>query len=244
MKEKKKIVNWKDPNTTAENEILPKWFSLAWTSRGTAVTLNVLLIGYATYYATDILGLSPGLMGILILASKLFDGVTDLVVGFIVDKTHTKLGKARPYELFVIAMWFFTVLMYATPDWGSTGQAVWVFATYSIINAVCNTFLGGIDAVYMGRAIRNEGNRIKVMSFSGAIGMIAAIVFSILFPQVLGTLGTTKEGWLQIAVSFAIPLTIIGLCVLYLYLRLLRTMMGRWLKKISIRLKNLTLRQC
>lgn len=211
MKLGKKKANWSNPDTTAENEILPKWFSLAWTSRGTAVSINAVFIGYITYYATDMLGLSAGLIGMLILVSKVFDGFTDLVAGFLIDKTHTKLGKARPYEVFIVFAWICTIIMFSVPDWGTTAKAAIVFIMYTLLNAVCITFLGAEDAVYMRRSIRSPKNRVTVMSVSGSIGMIAVVGFSIIFPQLMASIGTTKAGWSKLAVMIGVPMALIGI---------------------------------
>ena len=51
-------------------------------------------------YLTDTIGLASGIVGTLIAASKLFDGFTDVFFGSLIDKTHTKLGKARPWMIY------------------------------------------------------------------------------------------------------------------------------------------------
>lgn len=194
-----------------ENEKLPFWFAPAWSTRATSLALNVVLIGYLTYYCTDMLGMSATLVGILLLASKLFDGFTDLVVGFIIDKTNTRFGKARPYEICIVLVWVFTVMIFSVPDVGESVQAVYVFVMYTLINSVCATFLNGTDAVYMARAIRKNENQVKVLSVNGMIVMAAAIVFSIIMPQLVAGVGATKEGWTTIALMFAVPLGLIGM---------------------------------
>lgn len=80
-----------------------------------------------TYYCTNSLGLSPGIVGTLLLVSKLFDGFTDLIAGLIIDKTKTKYGKARPYELCILGVWICTVLLFSTPNFGRAGKIIWVF---------------------------------------------------------------------------------------------------------------------
>lgn len=194
-----------------ENEKLPFWFAPAWSTRATSLALNVVLMGYLTYYCTDMLGMSATLVGMLLLASKLFDGFTDLVVGFIIDKTNTRFGKARPYEICIVLVWVFTVLIFSVPDMGANMQAVYVFVMYTLINSVCATFLNGTDAVYMARAIRKNENQVKVLSVNGMIVMAAAIVFSIIMPQLVAGVGATKEGWTTIALMFAVPLGLIGM---------------------------------
>ena len=106
-----------------------------------------------TYYCTDMLGMGATLVGTLLLASKIFDGVTDLFVGFIIDATHTKWGKARPYEIFIVFVWGLTVLLFSAPEMSTTGKAIFVFVLYTLINSVCATFLNGGDAVYLARRI-------------------------------------------------------------------------------------------
>lgn len=203
--------NWADPNTTAENEKLPGYLKFAWTSRGLSLALNVLLIMQLTYYCTDMLGMGATLVGTLLLASKLFDGVTDLCVGFIIDRTNSKWGKARPYEICIVFVWVLTILLFSTPEMGTTGKAVFVFIMYTLINSICATFLNGGDAVYLARSIRSEKNRVSLMSFNGGVIMIFSIVLSMLLPQLIAGLGTTKAGWTVIAVMLGVPLALIGM---------------------------------
>ena len=157
------------------------------------------------------LGMGATLVGTLLLASKIFDGVTDLFVGFIIDATHTKWGKARPYEIFIVFVWGLTVLLFSAPEMSTTGKAIFVFVLYTLINSVCATFLNGGDAVYLARSIRSEKNRVSVMSFNGGIIMLFSIVISMLLPQLIAGMGSTKEGWTTMALIFAIPCAVIGM---------------------------------
>ena len=207
----KEKANWLDPNTTAENEKLPGYFKWAWTSRGVSLALNVILLGQLTYYCTDMLGMSSTLVGVLLLASKIFDGVTDLCVGFIIDRTHSRYGKARPYEIFIVFVWLFTVFIFSIPEIGTAGKAVLVFVLYTLINSVCATFLNGGEAVYLVRSVRSEANRVSVMSFNGGVIILISIVVTILLPQLVAGIGATKAGWPIIALIFAVPLAIIGM---------------------------------
>ncbi|MCR5145329.1 MAG: glycoside-pentoside-hexuronide (GPH):cation symporter [Lachnospiraceae bacterium] len=210
MKEKIKP-NWLDKNTTAENEVLPRYVKWAWTSRGLALAINALLIMQLTYYCTDMLGMSAGLVGSLLLGSKLFDGVTDVIVGFIIDKTNTRFGKARPYEICIVLVWILTIILFSAPDLSMVGKAIFVLVMYTLINSIFATFLNGGDAVYLSRSIRSQKNRVSVMSFNGTVIMFTSIIISILLPQLIAGIGATKEGWTVIAASFGVPLAIIGL---------------------------------
>ncbi|HSJ39227.1 MAG TPA: MFS transporter, partial [Planococcus sp. (in: firmicutes)] len=64
---------------------------LVWTLVGT----------FLTFYYTDVAGISAGVVGTLMLVARLFDGVTDLGMGTLVDRTKSKHGKARPWILWM-----------------------------------------------------------------------------------------------------------------------------------------------
>lgn len=192
-------------------EKMPLWYSLAWSTRGISAALNVVLVAYVTFYCTDILGLSAGIVGALLLVSKIIDAFTDLGVGYLIDKTHTRFGKARPYEIFIVFEWLFTVLLFNVPEGSDLFQYTWVFIMYVMINAVCATALGGADSVYMARTFTTDKNRISAMTVNGVVVMFVSIIFNIVAPQAINTLGKTKPGWFIISLSMAIPLSLIGL---------------------------------
>lgn len=114
-------------------EKTPFWYGMLWSSRGISAAVNVMLVGYVTFYATDILGLNMGILGVIFLVSKIVDAFTDLVAGFIVDRTHTRLGKARPYEIFIVFQWILLVMLYNVPDMSATLQYVWLLVIYILM---------------------------------------------------------------------------------------------------------------
>ncbi len=203
--------NWLDPATTAQNEVLPGYVKWAWSSRAMSLILNVTFVAQVTYFCTDVLKMPAGIVGALLLISKVFDGFTDLVAGYLIDRTKTRFGKARPYEIFIVFVWLFTVFLFSTPDMGLTGQVIFVFIMYTIINSVCATFLDGADAVYLKRSIRNEQNRVAVVSFSSGLSLLFMIILFIALPSLIKMIGDSKEAWTIMTLCFAIPLGLIGI---------------------------------
>lgn len=190
---------------------MPLWHGIAWSSRGVSAAINVVVLMQITYYCTDILGLSASIIGGLFLVSKIIDAFTDLGFGFILDRTRTRFGKARPYEIFIVFEWLFTIFMYNAPEMGKTGQYIWIFVMYVLINAVCATALGGIDSVYLARTFTNSKNQISVMSINGFVVMFSTIIFNIWFPNWLATSGTTQAGWASLMLPLGITLAVIGI---------------------------------
>ncbi|SCP98832.1 MFS transporter [Anaerobium acetethylicum] len=192
-------------------EKLPIWFSAAWSSRSVALSLNMAMVAYSSLYFTDVLGLNPAIIGILLMVSKFFDAFTDLVIGYIVDRTKTKLGKARPYEIAIVFLWLFIFLMYATPEMGNIAIYAWVFVTYTLQSAVFITILYGTDSVYLIRSVRTEKNRTVVTAATGVYNMLFGIIVGMIIPQVMQNVGVDRRSWAMVALCLAIPCATIGM---------------------------------
>ena len=102
---------------------------------------NIHLSSFVMLYLTNTVGLNAGIVGTLIAVSKLFDGVTDVFFGSMIDKTHSKMGKAKPWMLYgYIGCAVTLVGIFAIPEsLGKTAQYAWFFIAYSLLNAVFYT---------------------------------------------------------------------------------------------------------
>ena len=88
------------------------------------------------FYAT-VFHLSLEVTGILMLVTRIWDAVSDPMMGIIADRTSTRWGKYRPYLLWVaIPFAVAGVLLLTKPNWGETGNTVWAFATYILMMTV------------------------------------------------------------------------------------------------------------
>ena len=87
------------------------------------------------YFYTDIFGLKPTHMGILFLAARLVDAVTDPLMGLITDRVKSeRFGRFRPYFLYLAVPFGLSVfLMFTTPDWSYNAKLVWAYATYILV---------------------------------------------------------------------------------------------------------------
>lgn len=183
---------------------------LGWSGRAVSLASNVTILTYITFYCTNILGMDTVLVGTLLLVSKFFDGFTDLMAGMLIDRTKTRLGKARPYEFAIIGVWITTVLLFSCPELGTVGKAIWVFVTYTFVNSIFATLLNSAEAVYLRRAFKYEDDRSKLVSVNGLLVTLFCTVVSIVFPILMGTLGTTRGGWTTMLLITGIPLCLIG----------------------------------
>ena len=86
-------------------------------------------------------GFAAATIGTLMLLSRLLDGISDLVMGSIIDRTHTRWGKARPWILFsAIPMGLGLVLMFSIPQTlPYMGKLIFACVTYVLMAAVIYT---------------------------------------------------------------------------------------------------------
>lgn len=99
------------------------------------------MTGFLLLYYTDYAGVSAAAVGVIMLVSRVFDGISDLIMGNIVDRTHSKFGKARPWILrMCIPFAAAGVLLFSVPvNWASNAKLVYVFITYNLVSTVIYT---------------------------------------------------------------------------------------------------------
>jgi GPH family glycoside/pentoside/hexuronide:cation symporter len=96
-----------------------KWYQKVAYGSGdfAAICSFVLMANFIMIYCTDVMGMNSGVIGTLILFSKVFDGITDVICGRLIDRTKSKLGKARPWMLYSqIGVSGCLVLLFAIPN--------------------------------------------------------------------------------------------------------------------------------
>lgn len=96
---------------------------------------------FLTVYYTDSVGIGAAVVGTLMLLTRLMDGVTDLFFGVVLDRTRTKLGKARPWILISMPMMAIgLILVFNVPGrFGKSGQVVYAAITYVFITCIAYT---------------------------------------------------------------------------------------------------------
>lgn len=97
---------------------------------------NIAWRGVATFlfiFYTDVYGLSPASVGLLMLIARSSDGISDVLMGIVGDRTKSKYGKFRPWILWTAVPLAATLsLLFTTPNLGETGKIAYAYITYII----------------------------------------------------------------------------------------------------------------
>lgn len=114
---------------------------LSYASGDVACNVVFGMIGtLLTLFYTDYVGISPATVGLMMLLSRLFDGVSDLIMGVLVERTNSKWGKSRPWLLWMSAPFALSaVLLFTVPHTTGMLQFLYLFVTYNFCTTVCYT---------------------------------------------------------------------------------------------------------
>lgn len=108
-----------------------KWYNKVGYGSGDIAgnVVYAFLSSFVMIYLTNTVGLNPGIVGTLIAVSKLFDGITDVFFGSMIDKTKSRFGKARPWMLWAYIGCAVTLAaIFAIPtSMGTFAQYAWFF---------------------------------------------------------------------------------------------------------------------
>lgn len=170
--------------------------------------------GFITYYYTDVVGLSVGVVGLLLMFARWFDGFTDLIMGAIVDKTKSKYGKARPWLLWMsIPYAVALVLLFTSPEIGQTGKIIYAFVTYALAGGIVYTAITVPYNSMIGTMTQSQEERGYLSVSRTCFGFIGAMFVNFTTLKVVNFFGGGKFGWMAMAASFGVVSTLLWLLV-------------------------------
>lgn len=134
---------------------------------------------FVNYFYTDIFGLAPALVGVLLLSVRVIDAVTDPVMGALADRTQSKYGRFRPWLLWIAFPYaLFSVLMFTTPDWGYNSKVVYAFVTYFLLSVTYTAI--NIPYCSLGGVITNDPQeRVACQAYRFVLVGIATLLLSL-----------------------------------------------------------------
>lgn len=170
-----------------------------------------LVSSFVLLYLSDTMGLNTGIIGTLMLLSKVLDGISDVIFGNLIDHTKSKLGKARPWMLYAqIGVSLCLVLLFSVPGGiSTTAQYAYFFAFYTILNAIFYTANGIAYSALSALITRNKNERVQLGSIRFMFAVVTNIVMGFSVTMGVEAFGGGAAGWRMVAIICAV----IGLVV-------------------------------
>ena len=165
-----------------------------------------LLSAFVMIFLTDTVGMNAGVVGTLIAVSKLFDGISDIFFGSLIDKTNSKMGKARPwmfYGYFGCALCL--VAIFCIPAGVSaTAQYAWFFIAYTLLNAGFYTANNIAYSALTALITKNNHERVQMGSIRFMFAFGTSMLIQTITVGLVAHFGGGAAAWRTVAIIYAI----------------------------------------
>ncbi len=195
-----------------------KWLGYLLGPAG-ALLLNAVLATYLNVFYTDVLKLTSVWGGAFLvvfpIVSKVIDAITNVMMGYIIDHTRTKEGKARPWLLLSAPLLTVTgILLFTVPNAGETVQVIWVMVSYNLFYSFAYTIFNMSHNLMVPLSTRNTIQRGGLSVFNQITTiMMSGILVALVFPMVImPMLGVDQGKWIglmSVLSVLALPLTLL-----------------------------------
>ncbi len=166
-----------------------------------AITSSLLVFFY-----TNVVGVAAGLVGSILLFSRIFDGVSDLAMAQIMDKVNSKHGKYRAWVLWMsIPYGLSAVLLVCVPGNATTLiQAIYIFITYNLCTTVCYTALNLPYSSLAPTMTNDDQDLAKLNLFRMSMSPIGNLIITALTLPFINRLGGDRKAWIIVTAIYAV----------------------------------------
>lgn len=159
-----------------------------------------LINSYLLIFLTDNFGVGAAAVGTLFLVARIIDGITDPIMGVIVDNTNTKIGKSRPY-LFATPIFISltTIMCFSTPNLSYNNKIIWIYVAY-ILWGISFT---AMDIPYWSLSAnitRSSEGKTKIVTSARTIAYVGGFIISTLTIPLVSVL----KSWTKVAIIYSL----------------------------------------
>lgn len=176
---------------------------------------------FLTLYLTDCVKLSDAniaFMGTIILGCRVFDGLSDIGMGILIEKTNSKLSKARPwFGISVISLCLVFVLLFSVPKMSESGTVVYVSILYFLFTVVIYTANKLAFSALLPRISNDVVDQTAVSSVDTLFTGVGTLAVVVVIPMLNAFGGAMlNSSWLKLVLPLAVlALVVQALCFLY-----------------------------
>ena len=179
-----------------------------------ALLLNAVMATYLNVFYTDVLGLGTLFLVLFPLLSKVLDAITNVIMGYLIDRTKTKQGKARPWLLLSAPLIMVSgIMLFAIPKMSDVGRMIWVVFSYNFFYSLAFTIYNMSHNLMCPLSTRNTIQRGGLSVFNQITTiMMSGIIVALIFPMLIKPwMGVDSGKWIlvmSILSIMALPLTL------------------------------------
>lgn len=158
-------------------------------------------------YYTDSVGISAAYIGTMMLICRLFDGFSDVLMGVVIDKTHTRWGKARPWLMLMTLPMLLSIYFTFKVPTGEVGmQKAYTFISYFIMSVICYTAVNLSYHSMLPRFSLTSQDRASVSALRSIFALIVSVVVATITPMLLAGFGgsTSQAAWSKLNLIYCV----------------------------------------
>ncbi|RHR20664.1 MFS transporter [Clostridium sp. AF19-22AC] len=158
-----------------------------------------------TYFYTNTVGISAAAAGSVLMFSQIFDGISDVLIGFLIDRTRSKYGKARPWLLWMaVPFGIACILLVCVPRNASmVVKIVYAFITYNLVMTVFYTAINVPYGALNTLMTRDQYQRSVINIWRMTMAMLATMVVTAVTLPIIKSLGGDQAAWIKTMVIYA-----------------------------------------
>lgn len=156
-------------------------------------------------------------VGTIMMISRVFDGISDIIMGVIVDRTHSRFGKARPWILrMCIPFAISGILMFSVPaSWSSTPKLVYVFITYNLVSTVIYTAINVPYSALNALMTQDPYERSVLSIFRNLLATAGTLTINTFTLPLVEYFGNNASAWTKTFVVFGFVSIAAFLCTFF-----------------------------
>ncbi len=182
-----------------------------------AVNIGALICGsFLSMYFTDIAGIPVAAVGMIFLVARIFDGISDIIMGILIDKTHSKIGKAKPWILIGgLFSGAACALLFNVPKIGTTGMIIYGTVLYFLFTGIFNTMTGVGASTSVALITNNSNERTALGASFQTVQSVVSLIISVCALPLVTVFGGGQKGWS----IFIILAGLVGYVFLYIFMK-------------------------
>ena len=172
---------------------------------------------FLLFYYTDYAKVSALAVGTIMMVSRIFDGVSDIIMGMIVDRTKSKFGKARPWILrMCIPFAISGILLFSVPtSWAATPKLVYVFITYNLVSTVIYTAINVPYSALNALMTQDPYERSVLSIFRNLLATAGTLTINTFTLPLVEYFGNNATAWTKTFVVFGFVSIAAFLCTFF-----------------------------
>lgn len=207
-----------DTTTGPEGRPLSFWRKMAYGAGDFGSNYSWAFVSsFALFYLTTIVGLAAAVVGTLILLARVLDGVTDIVIGGLIDRTRSRMGKARPWMFWsTFPLAISQIMLFNVPaGLDEVGRYIYFFVVFTLLGAFFYTASNLAYSILVALVTKDPKTQVALGSIRAIFSVAAVLILTSTTPLLIDALGGGQFAWGILGTIYALILVVFSMVTVF-----------------------------